>query len=60
MSRVAGHPVVASKTTFDALTVDSGEESEEDVVVVSSPEISTQQELKPSKSAIKKAQKLAR
>ncbi|KAG6861093.1 hypothetical protein C0995_004030 [Termitomyces sp. Mi166 len=59
MSRVAGRPVVASKTTFDALTVDSGEESE-DAVVVSSPDISTQQELKPSKSAIKRAQKLAR
>ncbi|KAG6857681.1 hypothetical protein H0H87_004097 [Tephrocybe sp. NHM501043] len=52
---------IASKTTFDALPVDSGEESEEeDVVVISSPESSAQQELKPSKSAIKRAQKLAR
>ncbi|KAG6869124.1 hypothetical protein C0993_001689 [Termitomyces sp. T159_Od127] len=61
MSRVPGRSIVASKTTFDALTVDSGEESEEDTVVVSSSEISfTQQELKLSKSAIKRAQKLAR
>ncbi|KAG6897902.1 hypothetical protein C0992_009386 [Termitomyces sp. T32_za158] len=60
MSRVAERSVVASKTTFDALTVDSGEESEEDAVVVSSSETFTQQELKPSKSAIKRAQKLAR
>lgn len=34
MSRLAGgRPVIASKTTFDALVVDSGEESEEEEVV---------------------------
>ncbi|KAG6911135.1 hypothetical protein DXG01_003875 [Tephrocybe rancida] len=62
MSRIAGgRSLVASKTTFDALAVDSGEESgEEDTVVVSSAESSAQQELRPSKSAIKKAQKIAR
>ncbi|KAF5386248.1 hypothetical protein D9615_002239 [Tricholomella constricta] len=62
MSRIAGgRPIIASKTTFDALVVDSGEETEEEEVAeVSSPESYTQTELKPSKSAIKKAQKLAR
>ncbi|GLB37451.1 putative phosphatidate cytidylyltransferase [Lyophyllum shimeji] len=62
MSRIAvGRPVIASKTTFDALVVDSGEETdEEEVVVVSSAESSAPVEQKPSKSAIRKAQKLAR
>ncbi|RDB24932.1 putative phosphatidate cytidylyltransferase [Hypsizygus marmoreus] len=62
MSRIpGGRPIIASKTTFDALAVDSGEESEEEEVsVVPPPESSSQPEAKPTKSAIKKALKLAR
>jgi phosphatidate cytidylyltransferase len=83
MSRLAGGPVtVASKTTFDALAVDTGEDSEEEEVpevgpvpetYVSSPFFKSgprsqltpissfsQPDAKPTKSAIKKAQKLAR
>lgn len=40
MSRLAGgRPIIASRTTFDALVVDSGEESEEEVVDV--PQLET-------------------
>lgn len=39
MSRIAsGRPIIASKTTFDALAVDSGEETEEEVAVDTLPE----------------------
>ena len=73
------HPTIASKTTFHALAVDSGEESdEEEAQVLSSAERSfsssdaqtvcanhtfssiSQAGTKPSKSAIKRAQKQAR
>ncbi|KAG6820740.1 hypothetical protein H0H93_012386 [Arthromyces matolae] len=78
MSRLPGRqPAVASKIPFTALTVESGEESEdEDVVVVPSLDMyvfslcfiilgstsgsNSQKDSKPSKSSIKKAQKLAR
>ncbi|KAF8630638.1 hypothetical protein AX15_002789 [Amanita polypyramis BW_CC] len=51
----------ASKTTYDALAVESGEETDEEVLT-DSVEALRQPDLplKPSKSAIKKAQKLAR
>ncbi|KAF8070481.1 phosphatidate cytidylyltransferase, partial [Lyophyllum atratum] len=56
-----GRPIIASKTTFDALVVDSGEETDEEEVIVSEERFrSTLSEQKPSKSAIKKALKLAR
>jgi phosphatidate cytidylyltransferase len=82
MSRLAGGSVtVASKTSFDALAIDSGEESEEEMVDEVGPVSETyvsslfsesdpgsqlttisssSPEAKPSKSAIKKAKKLAR
>ena len=81
MSRLTGGPPsFASRTTFDALDVDTGEESEEEEVHEAPPpetfvscfssnfarseltrlSSSSQLEVKPSKSAIKKAQKLAR
>ncbi|KAF8734977.1 hypothetical protein AX14_002994 [Amanita brunnescens Koide BX004] len=55
------HTTIASKTTYDALAVESGEDSEEEVLT-DSVDASRQLDLpsKPSKSAIKKAQKLAR
>lgn len=63
MSRFAdGRLNVASKTIFDALAVDIGEESEEEAheVVPRLSETTSQLEAKPSKTAIKKLQKLAR
>ncbi|KAK2463249.1 hypothetical protein APHAL10511_004904 [Amanita phalloides] len=52
---------IASKTTYDALAVESGEETDEDVLT-DSAEAPRQPELpsKPSKSAMKRAQRLAR
>ncbi|KAF9465042.1 cytidylyltransferase family-domain-containing protein [Collybia nuda] len=62
MSRLAGgHSIIASKTTFDALAVESGEESEEEVLeVIPQLETPSPVDAKPTKSAIKKALKLAR
>ncbi|KAF8810665.1 hypothetical protein BYT27DRAFT_7240645 [Phlegmacium glaucopus] len=54
-------PMFASKTTFDALAVDSGEESEEEPIT--EPETAPESLLQPkklTKSAIKKANRLAR
>lgn len=77
-SQAGGFPKIASKTTFDALAVDSGEESEEETQFLSSTDrfssrsfvrrtytnhisnSTSQAETKPSRSAIKRAQKLAR
>jgi len=61
-SAPSGRPVIASKTTFASLEVDSGEETEEEVSELDSavPESSSQEPPKPTKSAIKKANRLAR
>ncbi|PPQ67251.1 hypothetical protein CVT25_005835 [Psilocybe cyanescens] len=54
--------IFASKTTFDALAVDSGEESEEEYPsdIENAQESVPQEPVKLTKSAIKKAQRLAR
>ncbi|KAF8893783.1 cytidylyltransferase family-domain-containing protein [Infundibulicybe gibba] len=57
------HRVCSSRTTYDFLAVDSGEESEEEVEVVetaSPSESHSETQKKPTKSAIKKASRLAR
>ncbi|KAI0730251.1 phosphatidate cytidylyltransferase [Fomitopsis betulina] len=54
-------PSWASKTAFDSLGVESGEESEEEVLELSTvPDSGSEAEKKPSKSAIKKAKEQAR
>ncbi|KAI0929919.1 hypothetical protein AcW1_008740 [Taiwanofungus camphoratus] len=58
-------PSWVSKTTFEALGVESGEESEEEVVeetapLSSPPESSSESPVRPSKTALKKAKDAAR
>ncbi|OBZ75076.1 putative phosphatidate cytidylyltransferase [Grifola frondosa] len=54
-------PSWVSKTTFEALGVDLGDESEEEMLEpISPPESSSESSQKPSKSAIKKAKAAAR
>ncbi|KAK0504568.1 phosphatidate cytidylyltransferase [Armillaria luteobubalina] len=56
--------IFASKTAFEALDVDFGEESEEETVVevpeVTADQSTSEEPTKPTKSAMKKAAKLAR
>ncbi|KAJ6625605.1 cytidylyltransferase family-domain-containing protein [Mycena sp. CBHHK59/15] len=52
-------PSFASKTTFDSLAVDSGEETEEEILEPP-PSTSPEPEPKPTKSALKKAARAAR
>jgi phosphatidate cytidylyltransferase len=57
---LSGRATVASKTTFEALAVDSGEESEEEQVIAQPTPPPESAPPKPSKSALKKAAKTAR
>ncbi|KAF8633382.1 hypothetical protein AX17_004553 [Amanita inopinata Kibby_2008] len=60
----SSHSTFASKTVFDALTVEAGEDVEEEELLTDSVETTASSQpdtpTKPSKSAIKKAQMLAR
>ncbi|KAJ7770196.1 phosphatidate cytidylyltransferase [Mycena maculata] len=57
----SGRPTFASKTTFDSLAVDSGEETEEEEEVAEPPSSTLPEpEPKPTKSALKKAARAAR
>ncbi|RXW24991.1 hypothetical protein EST38_g877 [Candolleomyces aberdarensis] len=63
MSRVAapgGRSLFASKIAYEALQIDSGEESEEEIQEEVPDSSNAEEGAKPSKSAIKKAARLAR
>ncbi|KAJ7132759.1 cytidylyltransferase family-domain-containing protein [Mycena crocata] len=53
-------PSFASKTTYDSLAVDSGEETEEEEIPEPSSSAAPEPEPKPTKSALKKAARAAR
>ncbi|TFK21973.1 phosphatidate cytidylyltransferase [Coprinopsis marcescibilis] len=60
-SAPSGRSLFASKAAYDALGIESGEESEEEVVQEEPAHAeSIEKSVKPSKSAIKKAKELAR
>ncbi|KAJ6586964.1 phosphatidate cytidylyltransferase [Mycena vulgaris] len=56
----SARPSFASKTTFDSLDVDSGEETEEEEILEAPSSTLPEPEPKPTKSALKKAARAAR